>query len=254
MRRLQRTSPIGHALVWIAGYVVIVNIGDAGSEAIGITNLATAFLVVAYSLVLLGYLRSGNQTRYYGLRRPEPETLRLSLYYAPLLVITFLQYSKGINPELTAQSIAIVSALMIGVGLLEELLFRGLLFRAIATKKTVIRAVYICGITFGLGHIVNLLRGYAPADQLIQLVAAIVIGITLGYCVAITRSIVPGVLFHILFNVTGSLTTHDARWDTLLVAVMVVALVPYIVYLHRVLTRTPNVGSTHAGIAATSTI
>ncbi|TFB72524.1 CPBP family intramembrane metalloprotease [Cryobacterium glaciale] len=102
---------------------------------------------------------------------------------------------------------------MIGVGFVEELIFRGFLFQAILAKKTVLRAIYLSGITFGLGHIVNLLRGYSGFDQLIQLVAAIVIGIALGYVVAITRSILPVVLFHILFNISGALTTHDVVWE-----------------------------------------
>ncbi|KGJ78996.1 hypothetical protein GY21_06290 [Cryobacterium roopkundense] len=63
MRRLQETKPIRHALLWIAGYIPMVNLGDAVSEAIGITNVGTALLLIACSLVLLGYLRVGHRTR-----------------------------------------------------------------------------------------------------------------------------------------------------------------------------------------------
>ncbi|MFC5928800.1 CPBP family intramembrane metalloprotease [Cryobacterium melibiosiphilum] len=241
MRKLQDTKPIWHALIWIFGYILIVNVGDAVSEALGIPNSGTALLVIVYSLVLLGYLRAGRRTEFYGLRRPATGSLRLTAYYLPLLVLAFFQYSKGLNPELTARAIAFICVLMIGVGFLEELIFRGLLFQAILKKKTVLRAIYIAGITFGLGHLVNLTRGYSPTDQLIQLVAAIAIGIALGYCVAITRSILPGVLFHILFNISGNVSNHDPLWDTVLVGAMIVVLVPYIVYLHRVLRRMPVV-------------
>ncbi|WP_166791699.1 CPBP family intramembrane glutamic endopeptidase [Cryobacterium frigoriphilum] len=240
MRSLQDTTPIGHALMWIAGYILIVNVGDAVSEAIGIASAGTAPLLILYALALIWYLRAGFRARQYGLRRPSAGALRLTAFYLPLLALTLLQYSKGINTELDAQAIALACTLMIGVGFIEELLFRGFLFQAIATKKTVLRAIYICGITFGLGHLVNLMRGYSQADQLIQLTAAVLIGIALGYCVAITHSILPGVLFHILFNISGALTTHDARWDAVLVGAMALVLLPYIVYLHRVLTRMPS--------------
>ncbi|KGJ78997.1 hypothetical protein GY21_06295 [Cryobacterium roopkundense] len=168
------------------------------------------------------------------------------------MALSFLQYSKGINPELTSQAVILVCTVMICVGLLEELIFRGILFQAIISRGTVIRAIYLCGFTFRFGHVVNLLRGYSPVDQLIQLVAAIAIGVTLGYCVAITRSILPGVLFHILFNVSGSLTNHDPLWDTVLVALMVVVLVPYIAYLHRVLSRLPHLDDEKRAVLATA--
>ena len=62
-------------------------------------------------------------------------------------------------------------------------------------------------------------------------------GGALDYVVAITRSILPGVLFYILFNISGSLTNPDVFWDTVLASGMVIVLVPCIVSLHRVLTR-----------------
>lgn len=251
MRTLQDTKPIWHALIWIAGYIAIVNIGDAVSEAVGIASSGTALLLVAYSLGLLWYLRAGNRTRFYGLRRAEPGTMRLTAFYLPLFALTFYQYGKGLNSDLDTQAIAIACILMIGVGFVEELVFRGFLFQAILAKKTVLRAIYLSGITFGFGHIVNLMRGYSGSDQLIQLGAAIVIGIALGYVVAITRSILPGVLFHILFNISGALTNHDVVSDTVLVGAMAIVLVPYVVYLHRVLTRRPtDQPDTRAGTVA----
>ncbi|SEN86643.1 CPBP family intramembrane glutamic endopeptidase [Cryobacterium luteum] len=250
MRTLQDTKPIWHALIWIAGYIAIVNVGDAVSEAIGIASAGTALLLVVYSLALLGYLRGANRMRFYGLRRAEPGTMRLTAFYLPLFALTLFQYAKGLNSDLDAQTVVIACILMIGVGFVEELIFRGFLFRAVLAKKTVLRAIYLSGVAFGFGHIVNLLRGYTGSDQLIQLVAAIVIGIALGYVVAITQSILPGVLFHILFNISGALTTHDVVWDTVLVGAMAVVLVPYIVYLHRVLTRSTGQPATCADTIA----
>ncbi len=47
--------------------------------------------------------------------------------------------------------------LMLCVGFIEEVIFRGLLFRAIA-KDNVKTAIIISSITFGTGHLLNLIN------------------------------------------------------------------------------------------------
>ena len=88
-----------------------------------------------------------------------------------------------------------------------------------------------------LGHIVNLLRGYSITDQALQLVAAILIGIALAYCTALTGSILPGVVFHALFNLSGTLTNHSTLWDAVTVGAIAVVMIGYIAVLRGQLTR-----------------
>ena len=47
---------------------------------------------------------------------------------------------------------------MLCVGFLEEVIFRGLLFTAIA-RNNIKSAVIISSVTFGIGHIINLFNG-----------------------------------------------------------------------------------------------
>ena len=47
---------------------------------------------------------------------------------------------------------------MLWVGFVEEILFRGLLFKAIA-KDNVKLAIIISSVTFGLGHLINMFKG-----------------------------------------------------------------------------------------------
>lgn len=62
-------------------------------------------------------------------------------------------------------------------GFVEEVIFRGFLFKAIA-KDNVKKAVIISSVTFGLGHLLNLINGsYAElTENLFQIVGAISIG------------------------------------------------------------------------------
>ena len=233
MKRLQETKPIWHAVVWIAIYVGVVNLGDMLSSTLGVANLATSLLLVVLSLTLLFYVRKNHWLEYYGLASLGTAQLQPMLFYIPLVAIAFIQYLKGFNPDLDLQDIVIIVVLMVCVGFLEELLFRGFLFQAILKTASLNRAVIISGITFGIGHIVNLARGYSTADQAIQIVAAIFIGLVLACCVAMTKTILPGVIFHALFNISGSVTNNNLEMETtILIAIVVISLF-YSLYLKR---------------------
>jgi len=88
-------------------------------------------------------------------------------------------------------------------------------------------------VTFGIGHIVNLLRGWSLTDQAIQIVAAVLIGIALAYCAVLTGSILPGVVFHALFNLSGTLTNHSVLWDSVTVGVISIVMIAYILILRN---------------------
>lgn len=232
MRKLQDTKPIGHALIWIAIYIIAVNIGDLAAEQTGFPGM-TGIVLVAVSVTLLVYLRRGRRLAVYGLRRVQPGSLPLVLFYIPLFAITFLQYGKGFAAGLDLETVLFAVILVVAVGFIEELLFRGFLLQALRTRGGATRAILISGVTFGIGHIVNLLRGYSLPDQALQLVAATLIGIALAYCVVLTGSILPGIAFHALFNLSGTLTAHTVQGDTAIVIVIAVVMIPYILLLRK---------------------
>ncbi|XTR52033.1 CPBP family intramembrane glutamic endopeptidase [Pseudarthrobacter sp. So.54] len=174
----------------------------------------------------------------------QPGTLPPTLFYLPLFAIAFLAYTKGFAPGLDLEAIVFAILLMAAVGFIEELLFRGFLLQALRTRGSFTRAIIISGVTFGLGHIVNLLRGYSPTDQALQVVAAVLIGIALAYCVALTGSIMPGVAFHILFNISGTITAHSVVGDSVTVGIIAAVMIPYILFLrNRLATTGPAVSA-----------
>jgi hypothetical protein len=122
---------------------------------------------------------------------------------------------------------------MMSVGFIEEALFRGLLFLAIEKNSTTKRAIIISGVTFGFGHIVNLLRGYSSTELLSQIAVAIAVGILLALLVAKTRSIIPGVIFHALFNFSGTVTNQDAELQAMLLVPILVISVLYSIIISR---------------------
>lgn len=197
----------------------------------------TSLVLVALSVVLLVYLRVGRRLALYGIRRMEPGTPPLALFYVPLFVISILQYSKGFATGMDLQSVLFAIVLVVAVGFIEELLFRGFLLRALRTRGGQTRAILISGVTFGIGHIVNLLRGYSLADEALQLFGAVLISIALAFCMVLTGSILPGVAFHALFNLSGTLTAQCVFGDTITVCVIAILMTTYIIFLRNRLAK-----------------
>ncbi|MBD7957380.1 CPBP family intramembrane metalloprotease [Microbacterium sp. Sa4CUA7] len=236
MRTLQDTKPIWHALIWVVIYIVSVNIGDYVGEVIAFPAMTSVVLMVL-SVVLLVYLRVGRRLAFYGVRRVMSGTLPRTLFYVPLFAIAFVQYFTGFASDLDWQTVVSVVLLVVAVGFIEELLFRGFLLQALRTRGGVTRAIIISGVTFGFGHLVNLLRGYSIPDQALQLVGAVLIGIALAYCVVLTGSILPGVVFHVLFNLSGALTAHSVLGDSITIGIVAVVMIPYILFLRNRLAK-----------------
>ena len=233
MSKLLEKKPILHAVLWIIIYIVLVNIGDAFSEQLQIQNSVTSLLLLALSLGLLVYVWRTNRMKAFGVQTITKKDFRIALFYIPLILIALSQYLGPINPALSTAEIAFAILLMLNVGFLEELIFRGFLYQGINSQSGVKRAVIISGITFGLGHIVNLLRGYGAAQQIEQILLGITLGIGLALLVAITKSIIPGFIFHSLLNTGGTIIQQSDTLETYTVILALVLSAVYAIYLYR---------------------
>ncbi len=231
MHRIHQKSLTGHAVVWIVLYVVAMGAGGEASSALGRENLVTAPAMLGLSALALLYLRRHRLLAFYGVTKVVPSSWQAALWFLPLTVMAVAQLLKGLNPELGSVDVLLVVLLMTGVGFLEELLFRGFLYRAIRERRGVGRAALVSGFTFGIGHIVNLLSGYTGLQQITQVFLAVGVGIALALLVEVTGSILPGVLFHILANITGSVTLEDPRGELVTATAVMVIAVSYSAWL-----------------------
>lgn len=229
IRSLEKRN-LAHAIFWIVLYIVIVNIGDALNSLTGIKNLATSLLLTAFSIVFHGYSK---KRLHLGFDSFSKADAKKTLYYLPLFAFVALAFLGGIENSLSFVDILLVILLMINVGFLEELLFRGYLLNAIAQGKGMRRAVLISGITFGFGHIVNLLRGYDASELAMQIAGAIAIGLVLALLVIITKNLIPGILFHILFNIGGTITVQRSSSEPLLLLTIIGISILYLLALFK---------------------
>ena len=200
LKKLYGESEIWFAVAWIIGYVVLASTGDNVSADLGIDKIVTLPILIALSAILYFFVRRHGLTEKYGLCKPRLPAAKM-LYYIPLLVLLTanLWYGAAMNQSPLETVLYILS--MFCVGFLEEMIFRGLLFQAMA-RDGVKSAVIVSSITFGIGHIVNLINGSGAQllPNLLQVLYAVAIGFAFVMIYCKTKSLIPCIFTHSVFN------------------------------------------------------
>ena len=241
MTKLYKKSEITFAILWIVAYVVLSSYADQLSLSIGIVKSVTAVLQIVMSLILFFWIRSNNLSEKYGFCKPIIPA-RQFLYYLPLVIIASTAFWGGFGLQYGFPDALMFVISMCCVGFLEEVIFRGLLFRAME-KDNLKKAIIVSSLTFGIGHIVNLFNGSGrdPASSVIQVIFAVLVGFVLVLIFYYGKSLIPCILFHSannalkVFEADGSFSPQIEMVMNL-VAIFVV-LGGYILYLVKVFPR-----------------
>ena len=171
-----------------------------------LTNTLISFGLVLLMLVL-------DRTKYYGLTRIK--NTKKYLYFIPLLLIPTVNLWNGININNTNQEILFHIVNMLNVGFIEEIIFRGFLFKMME-KSNVKTAIIVSSLTFGVGHIINLLNGAEFIQTIIQIGYATAIGYLFVIIFYKSKSLIPCIITHSLtnslsiFNVDNNISLYIA--------------------------------------------
>lgn len=213
MNKLYRKSEIWFSVLWIIFYVVGTSAADIISEKIGVQKSVSAVYLIVLSTVALIWLAKNRLFKEYGLCRPTQKASRF-LYYIPLILLCTCNFWYGVRLNLSVHETVLYILSMICVGFLEELIFRGFLFKAMA-KNGIKSAIIVSSLTFGVGHIVNLING-SGAD-LLSNICQVCYAITFGFmCVIIFYkggSLLPCIIAHSTIN-SLSVFVNEANQTT----------------------------------------
>ena len=200
LKKLYEKSELWFALAWIVAYVVLASVGDNISADLGIDKIVTLPILIAMSGILYFFVRKNGLTEKYGLCSPKLPAAKM-LYYIPLLLLLTANLWYGVALNQSPLETVLYILAMFCVGFLEELIFRGLLFQAMA-RGGVKSAIIVSSMTFGIGHIVNLVNGSGAEllPNLLQVMYAVAIGFAFVMIYCRTRSLMPCILVHSIFN------------------------------------------------------
>ena len=121
----------------IAIYVVV---NSYCMQNFGLTDYRSAIINMVFSIVLVVLIISSKRVSYYGLTGVT--NLKGYLYFIPLLLIVSVNLWNGFNINNTSSEIVFHILTMLNVGFIEEIIFRGFLFKMMA-KSNVKSAIIV---------------------------------------------------------------------------------------------------------------
>lgn len=241
MTKLYQKSEITFAVLWITAYVVLSSLADQISESLGVVKSVTAVLHIVMSLILYFWIRRNNLSNKYGFCRSAVPAEKF-LYYLPLVIIASTAFWGGIKVQYGFPDALMYVISMLCVGFLEEVIFRGLLFRAME-KDNLKKAVIVSELTFGIGHIVNLFNGSGrdPMSSLIQVVFAVFVGFVLVLIFHYGGSLIPCIVFHSAnnaFKIFEADQIMDPKMEMVVNLILIFAVLGgYLLYLIRTFSK-----------------
>lgn len=180
-------------------------------QSFGSNDYRTAIINTMLSLVLIVLMICLKRVSYYGLTKVKKP--KEYLFFIPLLLIVSVNIWNGININHTYREIIFHTIIMLNVGFIEEVIFRGFLFKMMA-KDNVKLAIAVSTISFGIGHFINIFNGAELVPTLMQIGYATALGYLFVIIFYKSKSLVPCIVAHSvnnalsIFNVENNLSLY----------------------------------------------
>lgn len=236
MKKLYEKNEILFAVLWIVAYCAlsIPVRGKLGDES--------PLMLAALAALALGsawFIWKNGLREKYGLHA-WPEKAARYWYFLPMIVLATGNLWGGVQLAYSgfAQVLAVLSMLLIGF--VEEVLFRGFLFKALLKKDGEKAAIIVSAVTFGIGHIVNLLAGQGNLETVIQVLFAIAWGFLFTFAFYKSGSLWPCILVHGLVNAFSKFSRESMTMGWVYTGATIVLAVVYCLYLARLETAPNN--------------
>lgn len=229
MKKLYEKNELSFALLWIALYCA-VSIPIRGSQGDESVAMLVGLAVIAAGIGI--FVRRFHLEEVYGLVKWRGNAGEY-LFFLPMLFLMTGNLWDGVGMTYAgaAQVRAVLSMLL--VGFIEEMIFRGFLFRALLKRDPTPAAITISAVTFGIGHIVNLLAGQGNMETLIQVVFAIAWGFLFTMVFYKSGSLLVCIAVHGLVDVFAKFSAPGGEADYTYPLVTILVSCIYCIYLHR---------------------
>lgn len=203
--------------------------GSLGDES---PAMLAALAMIAAGI--LAFVKGTHTEERYGLVKWKGQA-RDYLFFLPMLILMTgnLWGGFGFVYGGVSQVFAVLSMLLIGF--VEEMLFRGFLFRALLKRDPAPAAITISAMTFGIGHIVNLLAGQANLETVIQVFFAVAWGYIFTFVFYKSGSLLVCIFVHGMVDAFSEFAAPDKGLASgyLYVGVTIIFAAAYCLYLRK---------------------
>ena len=239
MKKLYDKSELAFSLVWIGIYVACGMLVYPLSDLIGVEQSANAIANVTIATVLLVFIFRYGLTKKYGLCKAAYPA-KSFLWFIPLVLLATANIWNGAVMNLHGADLICRTVSMCAVGIVEELLFRGLLFRAMQ-KDNLKAAIIVSSATFALGHIMNLVNGSGQDlfETLLQIVMAVALGLLFVIILWRGGTLLPCIITHSVIDMLSSFANMEAITPIVHLAMDGIELVIILAYVFLLLKKLP---------------
>lgn len=134
MKKIYEKNELLFAILMIVVYVVGSSVADGISESIGLSSSISLIWTVLLSLFFYSFVQKNSLLNYYGLYKPDYSSKK-ALYFIPLILLVSVNLWFGCKMNASILVTILTMSTMLLTGFLEELLFRGFLFKAMEKKE-----------------------------------------------------------------------------------------------------------------------
>ena len=225
MKKIFKKHESTFCILLIVLYVVI---NSYCMQNFGIEDFRSTIINTVFSIMVLILIKTLDKMSYYGLTKVT--NWKDYLYFIPLILIVSTNLWTGININNSYTEILFHILTMLNVGFLEEIIFRGFLFKMME-KDNVKSAIIVSSITFGIGHIVNLVNGADLVPTLLQISYAISLGFLFVIIFYKSKSLVPCIIAHFLINALSIFRMENEMLKYVSPVFLIVVPAAYAIYI-----------------------
>ena len=240
MKKIYEKSELFFAIFWIVVYCVLQSLANPLNEKIGIPYSASASLCILQAVFLFAFIQRNGLLERYGLCKSSVPARHL-FFYVPLIILATGNLWSGFAVNYSLMGTVCRVVCMLCVGFVEEVIFRGFLFKAME-KDGVKSAIIVSSATFGIGHLINLFNGSGMnlINNLCQISFAVAVGFLFVTIFYRSGSLIPCIITHSAINVLNTFAYETEFMSEKQIVHILILIVITVVYTLILIKTLPN--------------
>lgn len=202
MTKIYENKAVLHSVVWLVVYLAINTITGNVAGILGVDDyLVSCIPNFILAVICFFYMSKAGISHEIGLLCKPTESAGGMLFYIPMFTLSLRPLIHGINTALKPIDYIALFLMFVGVGFMEEIIFRGLMFKALTKKWNRVAVVVFISFTFAIGHIVGVAAiGQSGIDTILQIINALVVGFMFMTVLLASGNLTACVTAHIAYN------------------------------------------------------
>ncbi len=197
------------------------------------TKFIQGIFMTASLIIPITYMyKSKISYKQLGLTKIKDGVAKEVLYFLPAIMAQLPFFFA----EISLNSIKYIITLLfftLAIGFSEEVYFRGIIYKILEEKYPVKKSVVLSAVIFGIGHIAQVLAGVSDLIVLLQIINAFVFGVIAAEIFAITKSLIPTIIWHFVFNFVNDISSASGINVVIVIGFQVIIMVIYAFYLWK---------------------